>query len=144
MKKISSKQFQTQTKFAVSNFRMMINLEKQGMWRLRKNCIRVPSSSIYMNWLFFLTCLYFSLLRLSRFHLRLTRDTNPLTKRLIVMSLGKILDQCTELRLLPSVILKQVIPSKRWVIPRTDKNSLARNRCIRFSNVLAYAQLILC
>ena len=39
MTKISSKQFQAQTKFAVSNYRMMINFRKQGMIRLRKKIV---------------------------------------------------------------------------------------------------------
>ena len=88
--------------------------------------------------------IYILFFRLSRFHLRLTRDTNPLTKQLIMMSLSKILNKCLELRLLPSVIMKQFVQVKQRVSRNKHKDSLARNRCNRLTKVLAYAQVILC
>ena len=89
-----------------------------------------------------------------RLHLRLTRGSNPrnsdpMMKKLIMRSLESILDQCMELKLLPSTIIKQLMPLKNQIAsakkPQMSKEIASANvRCKRFSKVLAYAQLILC
>ena len=84
----------------------------------------------------------------SRFKLRIQRSTNGQLQRLIKKALEKTLDQCQQLRLLPSNINSSY--RKKWPIfslysrRRTGFEQIVETRCKKFINILPYAQQMLC
>ena len=109
------------------------------------NCVNILYKIYFLTILRKLITLTFSFrYALSRLHLRMTRGTEQQLKQLIIRSLETILNQCMELKLLPSIIMKQLGLSKYRMPSQNSKTAAARHQCNRFSKVIAYAQLILC